>query len=30
MDRPIGLIHKKGKVLSPAVKQFIAMLKQPL
>jgi DNA-binding transcriptional LysR family regulator len=30
VERSVGLIYKKGKVLSPAVKQFIAMLKQPL
>lgn len=28
--RPIGVIFKKNKVLSPAMKQFIATLKQPL
>ena len=26
--RPIAAIHKKNKVLSPAMKQFIAMLKE--
>ena len=28
--RPIAVIHKKNKVLSPAMKQFVATLKQPL
>jgi LysR family transcriptional regulator, transcriptional activator of the cysJI operon len=28
--RQLGLIHKKDKVLSPAMKKFIALLKQPL
>ncbi len=28
--RPLGIIHKKNKVLSPAIKQFIATLKEPL
>ncbi len=28
-QRTLGLIHKKNKVLSPAIKQFIAMLKEP-
>ena len=28
-SRPLAVIHKKNKVLSPAIKQFIAMLKQP-
>jgi DNA-binding transcriptional LysR family regulator len=28
-SRPLGIIYKKNKVLSPAIKQFIAMLKQP-
>jgi len=27
--RPLGVIYKKSKVLSPAIKQFIAMLKEP-
>ena len=27
--RPLAIIYKKNKVLSPAIKQFIAMLKQP-
>ena len=27
-SRPLGLIHKKNKVLSPAIKQFIALLKE--
>jgi hypothetical protein len=26
LDRPIGLIHKKSKVLSPAMKHIIASL----
>lgn len=30
LSRPLAVIHKKQKVLSPAMKQFIAMLKQPL
>ena len=32
LNRPIGLIHKKSKVLSPAMKQFIAALQvsQPI
>ncbi len=28
--RPLGLLYKKNKVLSPAIKQFIALLKEPL
>jgi len=28
-SRPLAVIYKKSKVLSPAIKQFIAMLKQP-
>ena len=28
-SRPLGVIYKKSKVLSPAIKQFIALLKQP-
>lgn len=28
MDRPWAVIHKKNKVLSPAMKQFIAVLKE--
>ena len=28
--RPLGAIHRKTKVLSPAMKQFIALLKEPL
>jgi LysR family transcriptional regulator, transcriptional activator of the cysJI operon len=28
-SRPLGVIYKKNKVLSPAIKQFIAMLKEP-
>ena len=27
--RPLAVIYKKNKVLSPAIKQFIAMLKEP-
>jgi len=27
---PIGLIHKKGRVLSPALKKFIALVRTPL
>jgi DNA-binding transcriptional LysR family regulator len=27
--RPLAIIYKKNKVLSPAIKQFIAMLKEP-
>ncbi|HZR16064.1 MAG TPA: LysR family transcriptional regulator [Verrucomicrobiae bacterium] len=27
-SRPLGLIHKKNKVLSPAIKQFISLLKE--
>ena len=27
--RPLAVIYKKHKVLSPAIKQFIAMLKEP-
>jgi DNA-binding transcriptional LysR family regulator len=27
---PVGLIHKKGRVLSPALKKFIALVKTPL
>ena len=27
--RPLAVIYKKSKVLSPAIKQFIAMLKEP-
>lgn len=30
VSRPLAVIHKKGKVLSPAMKQLIAVLKQPL
>jgi DNA-binding transcriptional LysR family regulator len=29
-SRPLGLIYKKNKVLSPAIKQFISQLKEPL
>jgi LysR family transcriptional regulator, transcriptional activator of the cysJI operon len=29
-SRPLGVIYKKHKVLSPAIKQFIALLKQPI
>ena len=28
-SRPLGVIYKKNKVLSPAIKQFIALLKEP-
>jgi LysR family transcriptional regulator, transcriptional activator of the cysJI operon len=28
-SRPLGVLYKKGKVLSPAIKKFIAMLKEP-
>jgi DNA-binding transcriptional LysR family regulator len=28
--RPLAVIHKKGKVLSPAMKKFIELLKKPL
>ena len=28
-SRPLAVIYKKNKVLSPAIKQFIALLKQP-
>jgi len=28
--RTLGIIHKKNKVLSPAIKQFMATLKEPL
>jgi len=28
--RTLGVIYKKNKVLSPAIKQFIALLKEPL
>jgi DNA-binding transcriptional LysR family regulator len=28
--RPLGALHRKGKVLSPAIKEFIALLKEPL
>jgi len=27
--RPLGAIHKKSRVLSPAIKQFIALLREP-
>jgi len=30
MYRPIAVVHKKNKVLSPAMKTFIELLKQPL
>jgi DNA-binding transcriptional LysR family regulator len=29
-SRPLAVIYKKGKVLSPAMKQFIELLKKPL
>jgi len=28
--RPLGAIHRKAKVLSPAIKQFVALLKEPI
>ncbi|HOX56012.1 MAG TPA: LysR family transcriptional regulator [Candidatus Paceibacterota bacterium] len=28
-SRPLGILYKKSKVLSPAVKKFIALLKEP-
>jgi DNA-binding transcriptional LysR family regulator len=28
--RTLGAIHRKGKVLSPAIRQFIALLKAPI
>jgi DNA-binding transcriptional LysR family regulator len=28
-SRPLGILYKKNKVLSPAIKLFIAMLKEP-
>jgi LysR family transcriptional regulator, transcriptional activator of the cysJI operon len=28
--RPLAAIHRKAKVLSPAIKQFIALLKEPI
>jgi DNA-binding transcriptional LysR family regulator len=28
--RPLAIVHKKGKVLSPAIKKFIALLKEEL
>ena len=28
-SRPLAVIYKKSKVLSPAIKQFIALLKEP-
>ena len=28
-SRPLGILYKKHKVLSPAIKQFIALLKEP-
>jgi len=28
--RPLAAIHRKGKVLSPAIKHFIALLKKPI
>ena len=30
LDRPLALIYKKNKTLSPAMRQFVAMLKQPV
>jgi DNA-binding transcriptional LysR family regulator len=29
LSRPLGVIYKKTRVLSPAIKQFIALLKEP-
>ena len=29
LHRPLGVIYKKTRVLSPAIKQFIALLKEP-
>ncbi len=29
-SRPLGAIHRKNKVLSPAIKLFIALLKEPI
>ena len=28
--RPLAAIHRKSKVLSPAIKQFVALLKEPI
>lgn len=28
LERPLAIVHKKNKVLSPAIKQFIALLKK--
>jgi DNA-binding transcriptional LysR family regulator len=28
--RPLAAIHRKAKVLSPAIKQFVALLKEPI
>ena len=28
--RPLGAIYRKNKVLSPAIKQFLALLKEPI
>jgi DNA-binding transcriptional LysR family regulator len=28
-SRPLGVLYKKNKVLSPAIKKFVAMLKEP-
>jgi DNA-binding transcriptional LysR family regulator len=30
LSRPLAVVHKKSKVLSPAIKQFIAVLKESL
>ena len=30
LARPLAALHKKNKVLSTAMKQFVAMLKEPL
>jgi DNA-binding transcriptional LysR family regulator len=28
--RPLGMIYKSGRVLSPAMKRFLSVLKEPL
>jgi len=28
LERPLAIVHKKNKVLSPAIKQFVALLKK--
>jgi len=30
LHRPLAAIYKKNKVLSPAIKQFLALLKETL